>query len=124
MRSFIRFISRNKLYSAIEAVGLSVSLAFVIIIFCFVSEQLSVRHEFENSERIYAVCDEKFIASDYAMKQSVVEAIPEVELATHFYTLDDEKFTIKAEEKILQVRMSIACDRAFFELFPQHFAVT
>ena len=121
MRSFIRFISRNKLYSAIEAVGLSVSLAFVIIIFCFVSEQLSVRHEFENSERIYAVCDEKFIASDYAMKQSVVEAIPEVELATHFYTLDDEKFTIKAEEKIQQVRMSIACDRAFFDLFPQQF---
>ena len=121
MRSFIRFISRNKLYSAIESVGLSVSLAFIIIIFCFVSEQLSVRHEFENSERIYAVCDEKFIASDYAMKQSVVEAIPEVELATHFYTLDDEKFTIKAEEKILQVRMSIACDRAFFELFPQYF---
>ena len=36
MRSYLKFLSRNKLYTAIEAVGLSVSLAFVIISFCYV----------------------------------------------------------------------------------------
>ena len=36
MKSYLRFLSRNKLYTAIMAVGLSVSLAFVIIMSCFV----------------------------------------------------------------------------------------
>ncbi len=30
MKSYLKFLSRNKLYTAIEAVGLAVSLAFVI----------------------------------------------------------------------------------------------
>ena len=32
MKSYLKFLSRNKLYTAIEAVGLIVSLAFVVII--------------------------------------------------------------------------------------------
>ena len=35
MKSYLKFLSRNKLYTAIEAVGLVVSLAFVIIIACY-----------------------------------------------------------------------------------------
>lgn len=31
MKSYLRFLSRNKLYTAIELVGLSISLAFVIL---------------------------------------------------------------------------------------------
>jgi len=32
MKSYLRFLSRNKLYTAIEVVGLSVALAFVLLI--------------------------------------------------------------------------------------------
>ena len=32
MKSYLKFLSRNKLYTAIEAVALAVSLAFVILI--------------------------------------------------------------------------------------------
>ena len=32
MKSYLKFLSRNKLYTAVEAVGLVVCLAFVIII--------------------------------------------------------------------------------------------
>ena len=31
MRSYLRFLSRNKLFTAIEFIGLAVSLAFVIL---------------------------------------------------------------------------------------------
>ena len=31
MKSYLKFLSRNKLYTAIEAVGLIVSLAFVLL---------------------------------------------------------------------------------------------
>ena len=30
MKSYLKFLSRNKLYTAIEAVGLIVSLAFIV----------------------------------------------------------------------------------------------
>ena len=39
MKSYLKFLSRNKLYTAIEAVGLAVSLAFVIIIGSYVWQQ-------------------------------------------------------------------------------------
>ncbi len=45
MTSSTRFLGRNKLYTAIMAVGLSVALAFVIIMSCFVLQNMSVnRH--------------------------------------------------------------------------------
>ena len=31
MKTYLKFLSRNKLYTAIEFIGLSVALAFVII---------------------------------------------------------------------------------------------
>ena len=34
----MKFLGRNKLYSIIEAIGLTVSLAFVVIIFCYVAQ--------------------------------------------------------------------------------------
>ena len=42
MKSYLKFLSRNKLYTAIEAVGLAVSLAFVILIGSYVVQQYEV----------------------------------------------------------------------------------
>ena len=41
MKSYLKFLSRNKLYTAIEAVGLVVSLAFVILIACIPDNYLT-----------------------------------------------------------------------------------
>ena len=40
MKSYLRFLSRNKLYTAIEVVGLSIALAFVVFIATFVAGEL------------------------------------------------------------------------------------
>ena len=53
MKSYLKFLSRNKLYTAIEAVGLAVSLAFVIIIGSYVWQQYAVTRENPDRERIY-----------------------------------------------------------------------
>lgn len=41
MKSYLKFLSRNKLYTAIEAVGLIVSLAFIVIISCYTCWQVN-----------------------------------------------------------------------------------
>ena len=40
MKSYLKFLSRNKLYTAIEAVGLALSLAFVILIGSYVVQNV------------------------------------------------------------------------------------
>ena len=44
MKSYFKFLSRNKLYTAIEAVGLIISLALIIVIAISVRDQLSIAH--------------------------------------------------------------------------------
>ena len=55
MKSYLKFLSRNKLYTAIEAAGLIVSLAFVVVIFCYAWQQISITREAPYHKRLYAL---------------------------------------------------------------------
>ncbi len=78
MSSYLKFLSRNKLYSIIEAVGLAVSLAFVVIIFCYVTQQIAVTRENPHRKEIYAVGLKNLIKFEYGLKGSIGESIPEI----------------------------------------------
>jgi len=82
MKSYLKFLSRNKLYTAIEAVGLIVSLAFVIIIFCYAWQQLSITREARDYKRLYALTsgEEWFYAWPGEMAL-VQDRVPDVEAA-------------------------------------------
>ena len=56
MKSYLKFLSRNKLYTAIEFIGLAVSLAFVIIIGSYVWQQFAVTREHPDREE--SMCPE------------------------------------------------------------------
>ena len=53
MKSYLKFLSRNKLYTAIEAVGLIVSLAFVILIGTSIRDQLGIVKSVPGHERLF-----------------------------------------------------------------------
>ncbi|MBP5218961.1 MAG: hypothetical protein J6Z47_08450, partial [Bacteroidales bacterium] len=53
MKSYLKFLSCNKLYTAIEAVGLIVSLAFVIIIATSVRDHWRLTHDRPGQENLY-----------------------------------------------------------------------
>ena len=55
MKSYLKFLSRNKFYTAIEAVGLIVSLAFVIIIGSSIRDQLGVVYHVPDHNNLYLV---------------------------------------------------------------------
>ena len=55
MKSYLRFLGRNKLYTAIMAVGLSIALAFVLLIGTYVWQQYSVARNCEDYERIFTI---------------------------------------------------------------------
>ena len=52
MKSYLRFLSRNKLYTAIEVVGLSIALAFVILLSSYIVDDLSCDKDIKDKDRI------------------------------------------------------------------------
>ena len=78
MKSYLKFLSRNKLYTAIEFIGLAVSLAFVIIIGSYVWQQYAVTRENPDWERIYVPGLPMFPALTYGFPDAIGD-IPEIE---------------------------------------------
>ena len=82
MKSYLKFLSRNKLYTIIEAVGLAVSLAFVILIGSYVVQQYQMAHENPAWDRIYVPGTDQYAGLSFWDKEEIEMAIPEVETVT------------------------------------------
>ena len=117
MKSYLKFLSRNKLYTAIEAVGLAVSLAFVILIGSYVVQQNEVAHESPEWERTFVLGSDDFLGLTYWDKEEVEMNIPEVEAVTHMALLWQP--TILIGENLVR-GTGMEADAAFFEVFPQY----
>ena len=117
MKSYLKFLSRNKLYTAIEAVGLAVSLAFVILIGSYVVQQYEVAHESPQWKRTFVLGTDEFLGLTYWDKEELEMNIPEVEAATHVTMLWQP--LIREGDQLLQCA-GIETDADFFKVFPQY----
>jgi putative ABC transport system permease protein len=120
MSSYIKFLSRNKLYSIIEAIGLTVSLAFVVIIYCYVAQHIAVTRENPHRKEIYGVAIQDKMLYQYGMKETIGESIPEIKAITEFGWIYGTE--MKADGQLLRLGQVLGCDRDFFDFFPVQFA--
>lgn len=79
MKSYLRFIERNKMYTAIEVVGLAVALAFVLFIATFVAGELGYDKELKGTENIYVGHEEEFTIMSYTVGDILKESYPLIE---------------------------------------------
>ncbi len=117
MKSYLKFLSRNKLYTAIEAVGLAVSLAFVILIGSYVVQQYGVAHESPQWKRTFVLGNGEFLGLTYWDKEELEMSIPEVEAATHMALLWQP--VARFGEEALPLT-GFECDADFFRVFPEY----
>ena len=117
MKSYLKFLSRNKLYTLIEAVGLAVSLAFVILIGSYVVQQYEVAHESPQWKRTFVLGSDQFLGLTYWDKEELEMNIPEVEAATRAALLWQP--IIQNGEQPVQAS-GIEADVDFFKVFPQY----
>ena len=117
MNSFLKFLSRNKLYTAIEAMGLAVSLAFVILIGSYVVQQYKVAHEGPDWKRTFVLGSDEFLGLTYWDKEELKMNIPEVEEVTHLALLWQP--VIKIDEEIVKAT-GMEADVDFFSVFPKY----
>ena len=114
MKSYLKFLSRNKLYTAIEAVGLAISLAFVIIIGSYVWQQYAVTREHPDRERVYVPGTPGFPALTYGFPDAVGD-IPEIESVSRMCNVVVHP-AIRGEQTEAE---SVGVEPAFFEICPQ-----
>ena len=114
MKSYLKFISRNKLYTAIEAVGLAVSLAFVIIIGSYVWQQYAVTWENPDRERVYVPGTPGFPALTYGFPDAIGD-IPEIESVSRMCNVVVHP-VIRGENTKAE---SVGIEPEFFEICPQ-----
>ena len=110
MKSYLKFLSRNALYTAIEFIGLAVSLAFVILIGSYVWQQYAVTRENPDGKRIYVPGLPGYSGLTYGFAD-VIAGIPEIETVARLNKVGN------VFGKNETVRCA-AVDRSFFELFP------
>ena len=118
MNSYLKFLSRNKLYTVIEAVGLAVSLAFVILIGSYAWQQWSVTREHPEREHIYNFGMPGFPGLTYGFSDAVMQQVPEAQLAVRYANnmllrtqIGEEKFDCDA---------AAAVGSDFFKMFPYY----
>lgn len=119
MKSYLKFLSRNKLYTAIEAVGLIVSLAFVILIGSYVVQQYQVAHENPDWKRIYSLGTDQRIGLGYWDKEELEMNIPEVEKACRItFSICGDAIEFGGEKMQGRFPATITTDPELFDLFP------
>ena len=116
MKSYLRFLSNNKRYTAIQVVGLSVSLAFVIILASWLVNIVKMGHENPDYENIYAVDYQNSLHTTWALGEHLSDNIPEIE-CTSTMLLYPGHFTLKNADCV-KINW---CEENFFDFFPREF---
>ena len=118
-----RILTKHKIYSAINILGLAVGLAGAILTFLFVQNELSYDRFHENKDNIYRIytnwhaedggIERTFQGVVMPMGPAVEESFPEV---THSTRLSPARVTVKTAENLYNERI-LMVDKNFFEVF-------
>ena len=114
LKSWFKFLGRNRLYTAVEALGLTVSLAFVILIGSYVWQQYAVARENPDYKNLYVIGSSRSFLLSYGYCDLLAERIPEV--TGHIRV--DQAFD-EAETGGNKIRVKIlGIEPEFFGFFP------
>jgi len=120
MKGFLRFLSRNKVYTLINVVGLSVSLSFVIIIGLYSQMEFGRDRWHKNADRIYVTCNhyekenETEEVGHWALQPLLCPRFPDIE-ASCAIASERETVTLGNHEK--KEVQAMYTDASFFQIF-------
>jgi putative ABC transport system permease protein len=119
----LRNLKRYKSYSVINLAGLSVGLAATILIYTFISHELSYDRFHENHERIYRVTSLIEMAGDHSIKAPITngamppimgEAVPEIRQVTR---IENTNVEIRYGIQRFFNNNRLIVDSSFLEIF-------
>ena len=117
MKSYLRFLSRNKLYTAIEVVGLSFALAFLIVLGSVLIDKSQVNDDIKYADEIYSLATTGEYASigHYGSVGSFLDQIPMVKEWCRFSPARQVKMKKENGDSLLVSPMEVTSN--FFSFF-------
>lgn len=115
-KSFLNFLKRNKLYTAINIFGFAVSLMFVILLGLYIQQERSVDAFHENKDRIYRL--EHREGANYApvVADVIRNRYPEIESTTRVFSFTFN-VDIEVPRKEHFVEEGLLVDSTFLTMF-------
>ena len=113
MKSYLRFLSKNKLYIAVEVIGTSIAFAFAIPLLSFLGDKRSIDRG-HNYKNIYAVCPIGTFETTAGLGPAISETVPEVEQYAQVYACPDN--VVSFDGVHLQASC-LAASTGLFDLF-------
>lgn len=89
MKSYFKFLSRNKAYAAIDVFGLAISMMFVVLIGCYTWQESHVDKQHSKVDRMYYIGldynGDKQMGSHWYLQHLLKDKFPEIESSTALY---------------------------------------
>jgi len=129
-----RNLSKNKIYSAINILGLAVGIASVMLIGIYVNYETSYDKFFDDSDqisrialnRVYPGRVKTFGTSSIMLAPTLKENYPQVEEATRLHRLffnNEIQVTLEENNQVFNETRFLFADSAFFKVFSHEFAL-
>jgi putative ABC transport system permease protein len=121
LKSALRFLKQNKVFAAINALGLSIALAASFIILLFVINELSYNHCHKNRKQVFRVLNyyvdfkKTMSGTPYVLPSALKEQLPQIEKAIRERPL--RGFRLKIKDEYISVPDAIATDSDVFDIF-------
>ena len=123
MKSFWNFLKKNKLYAAVNLVGLTVSMAFVLLLAAYVQRQLSTDSFQKNADRIYVIANETNVNMGYWLDKHLRNNFPEIEKGCCVANMASaSSFHIDGAGGELVYGRLMSADSTFFDIFSYELA--
>jgi len=121
-----RNLIKNKIYSVINILGLSVGLACSILLFMHVRDEFSYDTFYQKSDQLYRMALERIYPDHrgfYAIipdgfSKVVEQDLPQVEHATRLIGFPSFSNTVKYRDKTFQEHYVFYADSNFYDVFP------
>lgn len=119
LRSWFTFLSRNRLYTAVNFIGLALALAFVLLVADYTVRQFTVDNYQTKADRIYAVCSEESVTSGYYLQKHLRDRYPEIESSCSVAFFEDSDAGTTPVEIGRQKFLAsvLYADTTFFRMF-------
>ena len=114
MKSYFKFLSRNKLYTTIEAFGLSIALAFVMILVSYAFMEYRVGTHQRDAKNLYVLGTGDNLGMTWGTAKEFFPSIPEIKDWTRFGVFYTDKGAV-VNDQYFQVK-ALAVDSNFFQL--------
>ncbi len=89
MKSYFKFLSRNKAYTAIDVFGLAISMMFVVLIGCYTWQESHVDKQHSKADRMYYLGldfgGDKSMGAHWYLQFLLKDKFPEIESSTGIF---------------------------------------